>query len=710
MKNRNLKKAIRQAFEHATPDLAESIAVSSLLSDNQPRKKDEKPTISDKPIKTPIQFRALATLAASIAVVALLANLISMANPFPSPENPNGSSDTPQSGLTPNDTIDFGTNITLPDTTDPLNTEGPDIGFDSEVPSLSDWDAFEITLDHAGLVKDDIVDYSTHLHSGDAVPHWDVTLKHPDYTYECEVEYYFGKVIKVKKDYELDLMDVYPLEVNISREKAINLASEEPLLDKNASICDAKLDTETGIAIYKVYFSNDLHSCRIDVSATLGTVMAAEVVNRNFYDHVDDEWYISSLYPGGDIDNDMSQTSKDEAFAAALNHAALTKEDILYYNVTVDDADAIQHFDVVFTTVTDTYAYEIEFITGQILKVTRTSTLQPPSGDSLLGTVDTNDAAIQIAKKDPMLTDSITAITAQKIDSESSYNVRITGAQNIYRFTIDASYALVTKLEIFNRDYYTITDDIDIVINKVPSYDLNSNAPIARSHALKHAGLTEAEISGFEIELHKNDMVPHYEVRFSAKDFVYTYDIAVSTGYVLKAARSYVGKLPEAGDTPDSTEAARLLALADPLVEADAFATKVLESKPEETLNKTYFVYLTGQKYSYKLEVSVQYDLVYSIEVANRDYYPDFSQDSGTLVPPDGKIGEEIAKNYALLLHDNVKAEDVQFLECSEGMDNDKISSYYDVAFYHGSYKWHYYISMYSCELLGIDKIEIVYG
>ena len=149
-------------------------------------------------------------------------------------------------------------------------------------------------------------------------------------------------------------------------------------------------------------------------------------------------------------------------------------------------------------------------------------------------------------------------------------------------------------------------------------------------------------------------------------------------------------------------------------METDAIVQKVLESKPEETLNKSYFVYLTGTQYSYKLEVSVQYDLVYSIEIANRDFYPDLSPDlspdSVILAPPDGKIGEEIAKNYALLLHDNVKAEDVQFLECCEGMDNDKISSYYDVAFYHGGYKWHYYISMYSCELLGIDKIEILYG
>lgn len=87
MTNRKLKKRIRQAFQNATPDLAGSISVNSLLCDIEPKKGDDKPM---KPIRTSIQFRAIATLAASIAVVALVATILSIATPFTPANQPSG--------------------------------------------------------------------------------------------------------------------------------------------------------------------------------------------------------------------------------------------------------------------------------------------------------------------------------------------------------------------------------------------------------------------------------------------------------------------------------------------------------------------------------------------------------------------------------------------------------------------------------------------
>ena len=716
MTNRSLKKKIRQAFEHATPDLAESIAVGSLLSDNEPRKQDEKPTISDKPIKTPIQFRALATLAASIAVVALLANLISIANPFAPQGNPGGFSDTPQTGTDPDNDIHFYSDIAVTDATDPLNTEGPPYGVSPTIPQLSSSEALFTALTHAGLVKDDINDYYTKYKSDSAIPHWQVSLYLNNCEYEYEIEYRYGTVMKVEKTYKIGLIGNDSTISAVSLTDAINIATAEPLLDKSASINNSVLATEDGNSIYKIYFSTELYEYRVVVSAVAGAVAEVEMVNRNYYSGVDDD-HFTTITPDIGVDNDMSQTGKEEALALALNHAGITRDMLLSYEIELDSSDQITHWDISFTVGQIEYEYEIELKTGVILKIEREILLEFSGDTNLTDTTVSNDAAIQIAKSDPFLTESIIAIVAQQKDADNKfvYSVRITGEYYLYQFEINVPYGVVIDLEIYNRGCYEITDDIDYVISSVPSYDIQSNLSIVRSHALKHAGLTEQEISGLEAELHKNEDIPHFEVRFSANNYVYTYDIATTTGYVLQASRSYVGEHPDAGDTPDNTDSAYRIAVDDPLVEADAIVMKVLESKPDETVNKTYFVYLTGQAYSYKLEVSVQYNLVYSIELANRNYYPvidDTLSDSSssTLVPPDGKIGTEIATNYALRLHDNAKAEDVQYLECSEGTDSDKYGSYYDVAFYHGGYKWHYYISMYSCELLGIDKIEIVYG
>ena len=73
MTKRQLEKRIRKAFENATPGRAISTPAAPLLSDRQDWEGAEKPV---KKVRTPIQFRAIGALAATIALVMLVAGLL----------------------------------------------------------------------------------------------------------------------------------------------------------------------------------------------------------------------------------------------------------------------------------------------------------------------------------------------------------------------------------------------------------------------------------------------------------------------------------------------------------------------------------------------------------------------------------------------------------------------------------------------------------
>ncbi len=89
MTNKQMEEKIRQAFTNATPNHADSLAAEMLLSPTKNRKGAEKPM---KPVRTSIQFRAIATLAATIAVVALIGGVLFLRNPDSNPTaQPGGS-------------------------------------------------------------------------------------------------------------------------------------------------------------------------------------------------------------------------------------------------------------------------------------------------------------------------------------------------------------------------------------------------------------------------------------------------------------------------------------------------------------------------------------------------------------------------------------------------------------------------------------------
>ena len=500
MTNRKLKKRIRQAFTNATPDFAESLSVRSLLSDVTPRKRDEiptKPIKSTKPDKTPIQFRALATLAASIAVVALLVGLLPKVNPL-TPFDPLSSNPSPS------------TDCEFPFLTDPLDTEGPPVqGTDATTPTIDDQTALYAALDHAGITKDDIHDYDITPDLDDVIPHLDVTLYQTDYTYKYEIEYYYGEVLRVEKELTRDLSTNGASAAVIELNDAIRIATNDPLIDKGASVNNAFAAVNGNYTYYKVYFTNTIYWYRVDVSSS-GWILKVKIANRNYHFSVDHDEYISTIYP---VEGDTDRLTENQVLFGALNHAGLARDDVMGYTTSTSSADVVPHWDVTFHTADYAYEYEIGLYTGEIIKVERKYRQKLSDNDVLSSTVIPNDAAIEIAKNDPLMTDSTIVSTVAQGNNTGSYSmiyVRITGNTCVYEYEIASSYGIVTNLEITSIDYFDGFDDaLAPPDGKIGDYN-------AIDAALRYAGLTFDDVENLECNIGTEDHwpQPHYDVTF----------------------------------------------------------------------------------------------------------------------------------------------------------------------------------------------------
>lgn len=61
----------------------------------------------------------------------------------------------------------------------------------------------------------------------------------------------------------------------------------------------------------------------------------------------------------------------------------------------------------------------------------------------------------------------------------------------------------------------------------------------AKSIALSHAGISEAEAKFLEIELDRDDYIKKYEISFHCGDWEYDYEINAETGKIISAQKEY---------------------------------------------------------------------------------------------------------------------------------------------------------------------------
>lgn len=140
---------------------------------------------------------------------------------------------------------------------------------------------------------------------------------------------------------------------SISADEAKSIALQHAgVEEKDANFLKAEYDHDNGVYYYDIEFIAGNSEYEYDINAQNGNIIKAEK-----------------------DDNDILQTAasstlktKDEAKAIALQHAGLTADKIMAYEIELDNDDAVKHYEIEFKSGGYEYKYDINAESGEIIK------------------------------------------------------------------------------------------------------------------------------------------------------------------------------------------------------------------------------------------------------------------------------------------------------------------------------------------------------
>lgn len=236
-------------------------------------------------------------------------------------------------------------------------------------PTYIDEDAAKaVALAHAGVDADAIRDYDCELDTAHGKAYYEIDFEAGNIDYEYKIDASNGTVLRFEKDTDDDddVPTVTPTEPSapapayIGKEAAKAAALAHAGVDaETIRDYDCELDTDDGAATYEIDFEANGYEYEYEIDATSGTVLRS---NKEPMDDDDDDDtpVVAPTYIG-----------KEAAKAAALAHAGVDAEAIRDYGCELDTDDGTAVYEIEFTAAGIDYEYEIDAVTGSVLRCDR---------------------------------------------------------------------------------------------------------------------------------------------------------------------------------------------------------------------------------------------------------------------------------------------------------------------------------------------------
>lgn len=322
--------------------------------------------------------------------------------------------------------------------------------------------------------------------------------------------------------------------------------------ESDASYVGVRFDTEDGLIVYEVKFFAGTTEYEYDINASTGAIVKVEKEIKNQAGQNTG----SSSAPttpdssgsagtdsnsGGSAGGTTGTTSKPttppqgnsgsgriseaEAKAAALKHAGVSESSVTGYWVELDYDDGRVKYELEFYVGSTEYDYDIDAATGAVLKAEQTQHNGyggSQQGSSTISEAEAKTAALNHAG---VSAGSVSGYRS-KLDYDDGlrrYEIEFYAGGVEYEYEIDASSGAVLKAERSQKAVQGGSNTVSV-----------SEAQ-AKAAALKHAGVSEGEISRYKVELDREDGRMVYEIEFNVGWMEYEYEIDASNGSVLKA-------------------------------------------------------------------------------------------------------------------------------------------------------------------------------
>ena len=236
----------------------------------------------------------------------------------------------------------------------------------------------------------------------------------------------------------------------------------------------------------------------------------------------------------------------------------------------------------------------------------------------------------------------------------------------------------------------------DVSSSGRPSENLYIGAEKAKSIALSHASVAEADSRELEIEFDTEDGRIVYEVEFKSAGCEYDYEIDAKTGEIIKAEKEADDDVPPTTDAPSTgitADEAKNIALKHAGIKAENAVFDKVEKDAEDG-HIVYEVEFKSAGYEYDYEIDAATGEIIKAEKEADDVPPT------TDTPATGITADE-AKNIALK-HAGIKAENAVFDKVEKDTEDGRIV--YEVAFKSAGYEYDYEIDAATGEIIKAEK------
>ncbi len=256
--------------------------------------------------------------------------------------------------------------------------------------------------------------------------------------------------------------------------------------------------------------------------------------------------------------NDSTATqgiSKEEAKAIALKHAKVTENDITKLKITKDTEDGLLVYEVDFNVGLKEYDYEINAENGNIISF------------DVDHNEDKNSNTTSNSASESLVNDSTNNTTNNSSNQGMNHN--------------SSSSNHTTATQLISKEE-------------------------AKTIALNHAGVKEADIKNFTIKLDQDDKTPEYEIEFYVSNKEYDYSIHAKTGAILESSI-------EVEDSKDnnpggSTENSPSTEVAPSNIISKEEAKKIALAKVTGATDSHIRIHLEKENGKYVYEGTIQYN------------------------------------------------------------------------------------------------------
>ena len=227
---------------------------------------------------------------------------------------------------------------------------------------------------------------------------------------------------------------------------------------------------------------------------------------------------------------------EEKAYQAALKHAGISAGNVTSHQSELDFEDGKVVYEVEFLSGGVEYEYDIDAVTGEVLKYKRESkTAAPAEKPSQPSTIIGESKAKAIALKHAGVQESTAVFTKVKLDKDDGrqvYEIEFYADGVEYEYDIDAESGSVVKSDSERRPGSSIPAQA-----KPSSPGSRISESAAKAAALKHAGVQESAAAFTKVKLDTDDGRQVYEIEFYADGVEYEYDIDAESGSVVKQSK-----------------------------------------------------------------------------------------------------------------------------------------------------------------------------